>query len=287
MENKRSTLKKISIVLLIIISILFIGFFVLKNIYDNHFDIADKYQDKYDIALPYDIENNDDIRNYLSYSKEDPYNLSIDIPKEYFYSNMIDINEVVEDIYQMDEIRVNKMGVLSSQDEENTADVYLDAIYKDKLNCFIKANVKYEVIENNKIKLSVSSIQIGDGSYNDLIKKLFKINDKYEISTIDLSNIDLVKNNILMIDMLENLDITSNNINCDYDLQANLNNISLYIFKDENTLMNLDDNLIPDILDLLFNKNLDSLSDISSIVQSLIINNKLNDVINNIFSLFF
>ena len=271
-NNKSSILsKKVSKIVFTVIITLALLCIILFTIYKSTIDISTKNIDKFDRDLSVDtIEIKTDFLDYINYdSKKDKSTLHISIPKEYLYQKIIKIDEFNKELNDKYGLNINKFGFLNNAKETNTIDFYADVTYKEFLNAYITGSIEYKITENNGIDLYLKKIVIGDGLPMFLYQAFLPIKPGDLIYQIDPNEYELLKDNILKLDLIKNVKIDSNSLNFDFDYMSNLKAITKYVFGDDYDTSKIDislENTIPVVLEAILGENQDEYFEIAKVL---------------------
>ena len=271
-NNKSSILsKKVSKIVFTVIITLALLYVILFTIYKSTIDISTRNIDKFDRDLSVDtIEIKTDFLDYINYdSKKDKSTLHISIPKEYLYQEIIKIDEFNNELNDKYGLNINKFGFLNNAKEINTIDFYVDVTYKGFLNAYITGSIEYKITENNGIDLYLKKIVIGDGLPMFLYQAFLPIKPGDLIYQIDPNEYELLKDNILKLDLIRNVKIDSNSLNFDFDYMSNLKSITKYVFGDDYDTSKIDislENTIPVVLEAILGENQDEYFEIAKVL---------------------
>lgn len=271
-NNKSSILsKKVSKIVFTVIITLALLYVILFTIYKSTIDISTRNIDKFDRDLSVDtIEIKTDFLDYINYdSKKDKSTLHISIPKEYLYQEIIKIDEFNNELNDKYGLNINKFGFLNNAKETNTIDFYADVTYKEFLNAYITGSIEYKITENNGIDLYLKKIVIGDGLPMFLYQAFLPIKPGDLIYQIDPNEYELLKDNILKLDLIRNVKIDSNSLNFDFDYMSNLKSITKYVFGDDYDTSKIDislENTIPVVLEAILGENQDEYFEIAKVL---------------------
>lgn len=238
-------------------------------IYVQTINISDKYTDKFDYDLNCDKVITD--YNYLDFikynSKEDINNLSITVPKDCYYDDIVEINEAAEDINAKYGIKINKIGTISNIIQNNSIDFYTDITYKNTLNAYVYGTVKYEFTDNNGIKLYLTNIVVGDGCPSLFYKSILPVNIGDLLYEFNPKNYKYLDNDVINLKYLNNIKINKTSLKFKYDYMSNLENISNYLLKDRSDILEKSlENLMPIVLESLIGDNKEEFSELSTIL---------------------
>ena len=251
-KKKFSILKLLLIILVIFIVI--IGTILIY--YKTNIDVSSKYDDKFD----YILDTNSQIKEYdylefLKYDQNIDKNIvNIIIPKEYFYNNIIKIKELAKEYNDKYNIKINRVGLENNPNSDKEYDCYVDITYNNSINTLVSCTFEYKINDNNSLDLYINDFNIGNNVPKFIYKDLININNNEVIYSIKSEDYDLLKENILLLNTVENVSISKNSIDLKYNFISNLKAISEFIFeedaKDANDLI---DEYVPIILDLALN----------------------------------
>ena len=280
-KNKHSLLFTIFEIIVITLCVLLILCLIVFALYKATIDVSNKNEDKFDyvISEKNEIERDYSIKDFIKYSyEEDPNTINIEFPNEYFYECIANISKISSDLLLNDNVKLNRIGLLSNISKKNSFDFYADATYKDVFNCYVSGALRYEINEND-IKLYVDSIYIGDGLPKFISDLLLKIHEGDLIYTYNLSDYEYLKDSSLSLDCVSNIIKSHKSFKFNYSYMSNLENVMKRIFKDNSEL--IIDNIkpmMPIIMEILIGENSYEygalIKDIFPSIYEFIINNR-------------
>lgn len=265
-DKKLSKIVKILLIVLLTISLICIAIFAL---YKATVDVADKNVDKFDYVLS---ENHDvDSLNYKDFIKYDsevsPNTLSIDISKDYFYKNIIKIDEINAKLTENYNLILNKIGIVSDISSSNTLDFYADCINKNGLNMYITGSLEYSYTENNGIQVYMKKIVIGDGLPMFIYKAFLPINENELIFELEANEYQFLKNGILKLESISNIKFTKTDVKFDFNYMDSVNEIIKYIFGNNSSFISQQaENLMPIILEIVVGDNAEEFMDFAELL---------------------
>ena len=263
--NKRKKILTAFLTIALIIAILFVSVFI---IYKTTIDISNKKTEQFDYNLSTNNYNNYNYLSFIKYnSNEDLNHLSITIPKDYVYSNLLKINEFSDNISSKYDIKINKIGIFSNIINKNYLDFYADVTYKSFINAYISGNIKYEINNKNGIDFVLSNIVVGDGLPSIFYKYLLPIKNGDIIFEIDSNNFEFLNDNVLNLQFIDNISLNKEHLKFKYDYMSNLKDISKYIFGEKSKYIdNSLENIMPIILEIMVGDNKEEYSEIASAI---------------------
>lgn len=263
--NNRKKIFSAILAIVLIIAILFVSVFI---IYKTTIDISNKKVEQFDYNLSTNNYNNYNYLSFIKYnSNEDLNHLSITIPKDYVYSNLLKINEFSDNISSKYDIKINKIGIFSNIINKNYLDFYADVNYKSFINAYISGNIKYEINNKNGIDFVLSNIVVGDGLPSIFYKYLLPIKNGDIIFDIDSNNFEFLNDNVLNLQFIDNISLNKEHLKFKYDYMSNLKDISKYIFGEKSKYIdNSLENIMPIILEIMVGDNKEEYSEIASAI---------------------
>ena len=281
-EIPSSERKKMPIWLKIIIIVLIVVLFLIVAIfglYKSTVDVSDKFSDKFD----YILSDKHEIKEYsyldfVSYDSNNDNYLSIEVPKDYIYDKLVNIQNINADLKDKYEISLNRIGVLSNLIEKNCVDFYVDVTYKNKINALVTGTIEYKFTNDNGIQLFLKKLVIGDGLPMFLYKNFIPFKDGDMIYELKSDNYDCLREKILLLSCIEKINIGTKSVKFNYNYMSNLKAISEYIFDDE--AKNINDSLeilMPIVLDIIINNNADEYIEMAELILPLITDGLLNN----------
>lgn len=263
--NNRKKILNAFLTIALIIAILFVSVFI---IYKTTIDISNKKVEQFDYNLSTNNYNNYNYLSFIKYnSNEDLNHLSITIPKDYVYSNLLKINEFSDNISSKYDIKINKIGIFSNIINKNYHDFYADVTYKSFINAYISGNIKYEINNKNGIDFVLSNIVVGDGLPSIFYKYLLPIKNGDIIFEIDSNNFEFLNDNVLNLQFIDNISLNKEHLKFKYDYMSNLKDISKYIFGEKSKYIdNSLENIMPIILEIMVGDNKEEYSEIASAI---------------------
>lgn len=263
--NKRKKILTAFLTIALIIAILFVSVFI---IYKTTIDISNKKTEQFDYNLSTNNYNNYNYLSFIKYnSNEDLNHLSITIPKDYVYSNLLKINEFSDNISSKYDIKINKIGIFSNIINKNYLDFYAHVTYKSFINAYISGNIKYEINNKNGIDFVLSNVVVGDGLPSIFYKYLLPIKNGDIIFEIDSNNFEFLNDNVLNLQFIDNISLNKEHLKFKYDYMSNLKDISKYIFGEKSKYIdNSLENIMPIILEIMVGDNKEEYSEIASAI---------------------
>ena len=251
MNKKLIKLFKVLLVLFITISALF-G--IIYLIYKNTIDLSNKNQDKFDYVLNDSSVNTqtNDFMDFITYSSDqDLDSLTFTIPKDYFYKEIIKIDD-----FNNESISINRIGTISNPFNKNSIDFYCDLTILDSINMYANGILHFETNSTNGLDIYLDKFVIGDGLPMFFYKEFLPFKDGDLIYSINSDEFELLKKNIIVFDSIENYTINKNTIEVEYSISDSLAPILEYAFKDKISLYSdvLND-IAPILLEIKFGSN--------------------------------
>lgn len=225
-NSKYKTIIEIfAILLLIIIS--------LVTIYKTKIDISDKFTDRFDYDFSeINIVDNDNFLQNISYDmKNSPNTLSISIPKLFIYGKLLKINELRNNTLDRYDVEMKRIGFISNTKNSNYFDYSIDCTYKKIFDFYLNGSIEYQITDDNGIELILRSMNIGKLPNFLYSSKLpYHVNDTiYEIKS---ENYILLKEKVLRLDLVTNIEANKESIDFDYNFIDNVDYIIEKIFGD-------------------------------------------------------
>lgn len=200
--------------------------------YKTNIDISSKNSDKFDLNINNSNEIQYNVNDFFDFNTENsPNTLFIDIPKQYLYTNILKIEDLNNELNNNYGITIDKVGLFSNKIDKNNIDFYLNLVYKKYINVYIHGSLNLKVA-NNQLTLKLNDINIGKLS-DEIVDKVLPIHENIVLYEINSNNNYLLKNNIIYLENLEEIDFNQNNLHIEFDI---LNNIKRYM----NEQLNMD-----------------------------------------------
>lgn len=269
-NNKNKTKNKniLKIALIVFVTIILICIAII-SLYKALVDVSDDNSNKFDYNLNEIHEINEyDYKDFVSYdSNVLPDALSIDIPKNYFYTNILKIDSLNALLQEKYNLYLNRFGLVTNIQKQNTLDFYADCSKNNGLDMYITGSIRYEYTQNNGINIYMDKIIVGDGLPMFIYKAFLPINDGDLIYEIKANDYEFLRNKILKLSSINNLKITNNDVKFNFKYMDSVNEIIKYIFGDNSTFIsNQVENYMPIILELLVGNNKEEFMDFGQLL---------------------
>lgn len=264
--------------LLIVLSSIILFFTIIFIIYKSTIDISDSNIDKFNYDLnSSNIKNDYKFIDFLSYNSNIDKNIiNIDIPIDYFYNNIIDIENLQQFYIDNYNIKLNKIGLVSNISNNNIIDFYADITYHDLLDAYISGTLTYKFFDNNDIEIYVKDIIVGDGLPSIFYKPFININNADLTYRIKADDYYYLNNNVLNLEHINDIRLKKDSFTFKYNLLNNIDAIGEYIFNDYySSIKNSINDILPIVLEICIGENSQDYSELFEYLLPLI-NNDIN-----------
>ena len=254
--KKPSFLKKLLKALLIVLGILAVLCLILFGLYKTTVDVSEKNSANFDYDFSKIIVKKDySYVDFLTYdSKNNKGTLFVDIPKNYIYDTIVDVHDVNAKLNEKYAVKINRFGTKSSQNNENSIDFCADLTYKEKINAYVSGTLRYEITDDNGVNLYLDKLVLGDGLPSFLYKGFIPIKDGDQVYRLDPTRFDFLKEKILDLSMIKNINVDDKSLKFEFDFMSNLKNIANYVFGGELKIINDSlENIVPPVMDVIIN----------------------------------
>lgn len=269
--KKKISILKVILTIFIVIGILLIAGF---GIYKATVDVSNKNSSKFEYDFSQIVTEKE--VNYMEFitfdSKIDPNTLFIDIPKDYFYNNILKIRDIASDIQKDTEIKINRLGTVSNAQNANLIDFYADVTYKDLINAYVTGSIRYEIIENNDINLYIDKFVIGDGFPMFFYKVFLSFKDGDLLETIKAENYEFLKDKTLDLSKIKDVHLNSSQLKFSFNYMENLINIADYMFgENASNYSPILEKIVPIVLELTIGENKEEYIDMANLYLPMLI----------------
>ena len=260
-----STIKNVSknrifkIVLYVLLAIILI-FALFCLFYKTTINVSDKNIDKFDYVVNDNaVDFNTDYLEFIKYdSNKNKCTLHITVPKQYIYDKLIKLNEFNKEFNDKYDININRIGFTCDENKPNIIDYSADLSYKNIINAYIHGSIEYKFTNNNGICFYMNSMKIGKNIPEFLYKSFLPFKNGDLIYEVKSDDYDLLKNNVLVLNLIKNIRTDNDNLYFDFDYMSNLKYITKYVFGDDYDTSKIDSSLqktIPILFEALFGDN--------------------------------
>ena len=268
---------KIFKIIITIILILVFLLLIVFALYKATIDVSDNNIDKFDYVLDNIPNNSYKIIDFLSFdSIEDPDNIKINIPKDYMYLNLIDMKTFSNELFGNENVKLNKIGIVSNFSNNNNLDYYLDVTYNNKFDAYVTGTIEIK-FNADSVDLYSKKIVIGDGLPMFLYKPFLPFKDDELIYSFNTSDFKYTNNEIIKFDLINNFRIRKDYLNFKFKYIDNIEYIGKMVFGDNYQYFDTSiKKIAPILLELVIGNNSEEYIDFSDILLPSIQNNILD-----------
>lgn len=273
-KNLNSKIFKIIITIILILVFLVL---IVFGLYKATIDVSDNNIDKFDYVLDNIPNNSYKITDFLSFdSIEDPDNIKINIPKDYMYLNLIDMKTFSNELFGNENVKLNKIGIVSNFSNNNYLDYYLDITYNNKFDAYVTGTLEIK-FNTDSVDIYSKKIVIGDGLPMFLFNPFLSYKNDELIYSFNSKDFKYTDNNIVKFDLINNFKITKDHLNFKFKYIDNVEYIGKMVFGDNYQYFETSiKKIAPILLELLIGNNSEEYIDFSDILIPSIQNNILN-----------